>query len=519
MTLIGCIGQLAGCSLTSPADAVSAPISVAVSGDGSSVYVSSNGGAVDEFERNTGTGALTFEGCIGAEVAGCQVPSKPNSMHALGDVVISSDGTSVYAGSETGSIAAFARNTATGALTFTECIGYLSECHTPSVHFAVNEPLSLALSPDGANLYAGNFNNDLIDVFSREVGTGKLTFTGCNGHFAEEPAACAEPPKGVPEGPLRIAISPDGADLYVVSDYSVSEFARGAGGALTFAGCVGQVAGICGDTNPAEAVFFQISLALSPNGANLYSGDELSHVIDVFGRTTQPAGGPPSGPPAGSTQNSNSSSGSGSASAPGIASTPQAIEDLLLGCSNRSLVLNDVLIRGDRVQLAGTAEKSLVGKKVKILFDGSKVVASATVGADGEYSAMAPLPAARQRDSNNARYMAESGSERSLNLKLTRRLSLEPPKFSGGVVTLVGQVLPPLTKPAAEVTVQQELECGKTTTVGSFKPSATGRFRITLKVPAAAKVGLYRLASKVKENPGSKRAFATYSLPLPVILG
>jgi hypothetical protein len=156
---------------------------------------------------------------------------------------------------------------------------------------------------------------------------------------------------------------------------------------------------------------------------------------------------------------------------------------------------------------------------VKILFDGSKVVASATVGADGEYSAMAPLPAARQRDSNNARYMAESGSERSLNLKLTRRLSLEPPKFSGGVVTLVGQVLPPLTKPAAEVTVQQELECGKTTTVGSFKPSATGRFRITLKVPAAAKVGLYRLASKVKENPGSKRAFATYSLPLPVILG
>ena len=220
-------------------------------------------------------------------------------MHALGDVVISPDGTSVYAGSETGSIATFTRNTSTGALTFTECIGYLSECNRPSVYFAVNEPLSLAISPDGANLYAGNFNNDLVDVFSREAATGKLTFTGCNGHFTEEPAACAEPPKGVPEGPLQIAISPDGADVYVASDDSVSEFARGPGGALTFAGCIGQVSGVCGGTSPAEAVSSQVSLALSPDGANLYSGNELSHVIDEFGRVTPPAAGPPAvAPPA-----------------------------------------------------------------------------------------------------------------------------------------------------------------------------------------------------------------------------
>jgi hypothetical protein len=212
--------------------------------------------------------------------------------------------------------------------------------------------------------------------------------------------------------------------------------------------------------------------------------------------------------------------GTTSSSTPGIASTPQAIEEVLLGCTKRALVLNDVLIHGSRVDLEGSAAKSLDGKKVKIVFDGgSRAVASATVGSNGEFSTTAPLPPARSRDSNNARYMAESGSQRSLNLKLTRRLSLEPPTFSGGTVTLVGQVLPPLTKPIATIAVQQELECGKTTVVAHVTPSASGRFRIRVAVPAAAKAGLYRLISSVRENTRSKRGFVTYSLPLPVVLG
>ena len=88
-------------------------------------------------------------------------------------------------------------------------------------------------------------------------------------------------------------------------------------------------------------------------------------------------------------------------STPGIASTPQAIEEVLLGCTKRALVLNDVLIHGDRVELEGSAAKSLDGKKVRIFFDGgSKAVASATVGSNGEFSTTAPLPPARLRDSN-----------------------------------------------------------------------------------------------------------------------
>lgn len=204
---------------------------------------------------------------------------------------------------------------------------------------------------------------------------------------------------------------------------------------------------------------------------------------------------------------------------PGIASTPAAVEELLLGCSKRSLVLNDVFVRGSRVELDGSAAKSLEGKRVKIVFDDGRPVASATVGKNGQFSTTAPLPPANLRDSNDARYQAESGSQRSLNLKLVRRLSLEPPKVSGDTVTLVGQVLPPLTKPVAQVTVQQELECGKTNVVAHAVPSASGRFRITVTVPTVAKAGVYRLISDVRENTHSTRGFATYSLPLPAAFG
>jgi len=203
----------------------------------------------------------------------------------------------------------------------------------------------------------------------------------------------------------------------------------------------------------------------------------------------------------------------------GIASTPAAVEELLLGCNKRPLVLNDVLIRGSRVELEGSAAKSLDGKKVKIIFDGGKAVAAATVATNGQFSTTAPLPAVSLRDSDNARYQAESGSQRSLNLKLTRRLSLEPPQVSGDAVTLVGQVVSPLAKPVAQIAVQQELECGKTTVVKRVTPPSSGRFRITITVPAAAKAGVYRLISSVRENTHSTRGFATYSLPLPAVLG
>lgn len=202
-----------------------------------------------------------------------------------------------------------------------------------------------------------------------------------------------------------------------------------------------------------------------------------------------------------------------------VATAPKAVEELLLGCGKRSLVLNDVLIRGGRVVLDGSAAKNFVGKKVEIVFDGGKPVATATVQANGQFSTTAPLPPAKLRDSNSARYLAESGDQRSLDLKLTRRLGLEAPSFSGGTVTLSGQVVAPLGKPISPVTVEQQLECGKTSKVVTFTPETSGRFHVTIPgIPASAKAGIYRLSTSVLKSPGSHHLFATFSLPLPVVL-
>jgi len=85
------------------------------------------------------------------------------------------------------------------------------------------------------------------------------------------------------------------------------------------------------------------------------------------------------------------------------------------------------------MNVQGSAARSLVGKRVKIIFDSDKQVASATVAADGQFSTTAPLPPARVRDGNKARYMAESGAQRSLDLKLTRRLEFGRIPLPGAV--------------------------------------------------------------------------------------
>jgi CSLREA domain-containing protein len=250
---------------------------------------------------------------------------------------------------------------------------------------------------------------------------------------------------------------------------------------------------------------------------------EFSAVPPTGGGT--PGGSSESPAPGGTSSTTSGGSATGtSATAPagtaGIATTPAAVEELLLGCGKTQLVLNDAYIHGGRVLLSGSAAKSLAGKQVKILFNERKTVATATVTAGGQFTTTAPLPPAKIREALTTRYTAEIGKVRSLHLKLTRRLLLEPPKASGTTVTLTGQVTLPLTKPIAPVTVEQQLQCGKATVVKTFTPPAGGRFQITLTVPANAKAAIYRLTSKVAANKHSTtHGFTTFSLPLPVTLG
>jgi DNA-binding beta-propeller fold protein YncE len=600
LTFTGCIGQLAGCTKVA---AVNGPFSVALSADGASVYVADNTyQSIDAFSRDTTTGALTFESCVG-QGAGCTTTVPALAVKSPVSVAVSPDGASVYAGSNAESgVDVFSRDTTTGELTFKSCIGTLAGCTPTSPAGAVGASYAVTVSPDGANVYSGD-GGSVLSTFSRATGSGALTFTGCVGQLVG--CATTSPP-GAVESPVSVTVSPDGASVYVAADgaNAVDVFSRStSGGALTFTGCVGLLAGCAATTAPAGAVEGPQGVAITPDGASIYAvsvdsntveefvrslatcsditatvayetatplaltcsdsdGDPLTYAItsapahgtlgavspsgqvtytpaagysgtDSFTFTASDAGGtataatahitvgqPPASSPSNQSPAATVTGTVASATTAGVASTPQAIEELLLGCSKHDLVLNDVYIHGGRVAIAGSAAKSLAGKKVKILFNERKQVATATVLASGQYSTTAPLPPARIRENLTTRYTAVLGNQLSLHLKLTSRLLLEPPKASGTTVTLTGEVTPPLTKPIAPIVVEQQLECGRTTIVKRVTPPANGRFHITLTVPAGARAGIYRLKSSVAANlHATKHGFTTFSLPLPIALG
>jgi len=120
---------------------------------------------------------------------------------------------------------------------------------------AINES-SIALSPDGANLYATVIFTESVLTFTRDRATGRLAFAATfddierNGPVAEE-------------FPFGLAVSPDGADVYVTgTDDSdgrgiTAGFRRAApDGALTWAGGLREAGG---------------TIIASPDGANLYA--------------------------------------------------------------------------------------------------------------------------------------------------------------------------------------------------------------------------------------------------------
>jgi hypothetical protein len=216
--------------------------------------------------------------------------------------------------------------------------------------------------------------------------------------------------------------------------------------------------------------------------------------------------------------------------AQGVAARPaaqrvaaQSAAQQLLQCSDRKLVLVDVIKEGDRVKLLGAANRDYVGKKVAIrLRRGDKIVAHATVQKDGSFETTAPLPPAAvmasHTQSNTLRYRAEIGRELSLPLKLQRRLVVSSLTSKAGMVTIKGRVVRPLTTPASEIRLVRRVSCHKVVLVKRFKPKSDGTFSVTVKAPAGQSAAVYRLATYVREKASNPRRYPTFTLPRGVDL-
>jgi len=372
---------------------------------------------------------------------------------------------------------------------------------------------ALAVGADGTVYAGGDFTS-----FPTEAQPYFAAFSPT----AEPPVATTEAASAVAQtsATLNATVNPEGSALeecFFEYGPTTSYGSTVACGSLPGGAVPVTISAAISSLSAGQTYHFRI-VAKSAAGSN--AGSDMT--LETSAPATSGGGGTGGGSSSAGTGSSiGSAASTGGGSSEGVASTPKAAEELLLGCTGSQLVLNDVYVHGNRVAIAGSAAKSLVGKKVKILFGtANKQVATTTVQANGLFSTTAPLPPARIREAATTRYTAQVGSLRSLHLKLTRRLLLESPKAAGTTVTLTGQVTLPLTKPIAPVVVEQQLQCGKIKIVKSFTPPASGRFQITVTVPANAKAGIFRLTSKVAVNAHAvKHGFTTFSLPLPVAIG
>jgi hypothetical protein len=140
------------------------------------------------------------------------------------------------------------------------------------------------------------------------------------------------------------------------------------------------------------------------------------------------------------------------------------------------------------------------------------------VGPDGRFAATAKLPGRRLRRSNRARYEARVGGERSLALKLERRMIVSRVKAAGGKVTIAGRVTGPLASRARDRTIelQQRRSCSKAELIARVKPDRRGRFRVTVDAPEGERAAVYRLRTRVRRTASSVKLYRTYTLPRAV---
>jgi DNA-binding beta-propeller fold protein YncE len=268
---------------------------IALSPDGRSVYVaSSESDAIAIFRRSPKKGTLVqskkMAGCIAARAAeGC---APAIGLDAPNSVAVSPDGRNVYATSrDSGTVTVFARLPKSGAL-IQLAGGCIAGPPIPgcTAGRALLAPDVLVASADGKNVYAGSFFGNEVAVFTRDPATGALTqpagATGCIAETTAEGCALGVALRSV-EG---MAISGDGASVYLATALSnalVSLARDPATGGLTQAT---DGSGCVVETALSGcATGFQLAganaVAISPDDESVYATSLFSNSVTSFTRT------------------------------------------------------------------------------------------------------------------------------------------------------------------------------------------------------------------------------------------
>jgi WD40 repeat protein len=255
---------------------------IAVSGDGTSVYVAAtNADAVAHFSRDASTGALTFKDCIASGDSpgmGCAdvTTATTSAMEGPTAIVMSRDGRDVYvAGAR--AVVHLVRDLSSGGLSFADCISSdagATACATVMSTTTVGSFDALRLGSEDHHLYASG-GTTLVHL-TRSVLDGSLLFTDCLSGAAAAGCTNVTASNGF-SGVESVAPSPDGKNLYAGTDGTVYDLRLNAAGTPAFGDCLTTAPSTTGCTklSPSSAFSSLENLAISPDGANVYVSAEL----------------------------------------------------------------------------------------------------------------------------------------------------------------------------------------------------------------------------------------------------
>ncbi len=241
---------------------------LAVSPDGRHLYIAGkNDHSLAVFARSSTNGSLSFverkrHGHGG--VLGIQY---------ITDVAVSPDNKHVYAsGFKSNAVAVFARSVTSGSLSFVEWKRQGDSDGSLTID-GMKGAQSLALSPDGKHVYVAGRSCNSVAVFSRDAATGALSYV----ERQRDGVGGVDGLRTV----QGLALSPDGAHLYAAGagDKAVAVFRRNAStGALSFIERHRDGKGGVDGLNGAAAV------AVSANGHHLVVAGAKDNAVAVFSR-------------------------------------------------------------------------------------------------------------------------------------------------------------------------------------------------------------------------------------------
>ncbi len=239
--------------------------SLAVSPDNKNVYVAGSGdNSLAIFNRDTATGALRYGTCLTDDSGGV------DGLQGARSIIVSPDNKNVYVISfgDSGAVAVFNRDIATGALTYRMC--FRDGLNGTD---GLDGASCVAVSPDNKNVYVSSGStDDAVAVFGRNPETGSLTYSTCfkdglgvNGLY----------------GISSVVVSPDNKNVFATSrlENAIGVFNRdSATGALAYSTWFkdGQ--------NGVDGLYGAYSAAVSPDDKNVYAAGSLDDALAVFNR-------------------------------------------------------------------------------------------------------------------------------------------------------------------------------------------------------------------------------------------